>query len=225
MIDLKKLNNVDPLKRMVEKVSGVEELSPMDPPDPFAPPVVDRVPYEDLHPSLQKLMDDHKLLTEKLNAFEQDLIGFKREGWVLGKEAERRFSAFFAFMDDSITRHHMKEEKVLYPLLHKKLLEARGPSLVASPRTAVDMLEDDHVKIGHHLTLMFNFLALAHRLPEAACRALTFDVATEQGFALIELLRLHIFREENIAYPQVHRHLTREEFEPMMKEFDLLDRY
>ena len=225
MIDLKKLNNVDPLKRMVEKESGVEELSPMDPPDPFAPPVVDRVPYEELNPCLQKLMDDHETVTEQLNAFEQALIGFKNGGWVLSKDTEKRFSAFFAFMDEAITKHHMKEEKVLYPLLHRKLLALRGPSLVASPRTAVDMLEDDHVKIGQHLTLMFNFLALAHRLPEAACRALTFDVATEQGFALIELLRLHIFREENIAYPQAHRYLTQEDFAPMTKQFELLDRY
>ncbi len=225
MIDLKNLNHVDPLRRIVEKESGTEELSPMDPPSPFAPPVVDRVPYEELHVCLQKLMDEHKILTEELNEFEKNLIGFKKEGWILNKEIEKHFSAFFSFMDDRMTKHHLKEEKVLYPLLHRKLVAVRGPSLVASPKTAVDMLEDDHVKIGQHLTLMFNFLALAHRLPEPSCRALTFDVATEQGFALIELLRLHIFREENIAYPQAHRYITNEEFGPMVKQFETYDRY
>ncbi len=55
MIDLKKLKDEDPIRRMVEKESGLDELSPMDPPDAFKPPTVDALPYEELSPFLQKM--------------------------------------------------------------------------------------------------------------------------------------------------------------------------
>ena len=87
------------------------------------------------------------------------------------------------------------------------------------------MLEDDHLKISQHLTLMFNFNALAVRLPDLASRALTFDVATEQGFALIELLKLHIFREENINFPKANKYISRDEFEKMLKQFEAYQQY
>jgi len=50
-------------------------------------------------------------------------------------------------------------------------------------------------------------------------------VATEQGFALIELLKLHIFREENIIFPKANQYITKDEFGAMQKQFDLYALY
>jgi len=225
MIDLKRLKNEDPLKRMVEKESGLDEFSPMDPPDAYKPPTVDAIPYKELHPFLQKFMDEHKQCTNELDGFEKTLIGFKENGWKLSEEIEQKFSKFFAFMDNIMVKHHLKEEKILFPMLQKRLIENDEHSQGRFPKTAIDMLEDDHVKIMQHLTLMFNFMGLAPRLPDLQSAVLTFDVATEQGFALIELLKLHIFREEKVVFPKAHKYITQQEFDTMLKQFETYNQY
>jgi len=55
MFDFKKLQESDPLKRIVEKQSEQEEFSPMDPPDAYAPPAGEAIPYEKLPSFLQKI--------------------------------------------------------------------------------------------------------------------------------------------------------------------------
>jgi hemerythrin-like domain-containing protein len=218
MIDLQKINNNDPLKRMVEKESGIEEFSPMDPPEAFTPPVVDTVPYDELHPCLQQFMDEHTQAKKELEAFEQALIAFKQNGWQRHPDIEKSFHTFFSYMDNHMVKHHLKEEKVLFPVLQKRLIEHKEHSKGPFPKTAIDMLEDDHLKIMQHLTLMFNFISLATRLPDATSRALTFDVAAEQGFALIELLKLHLFREENVVFPKANKYISTKEFDALLKQ-------
>ncbi|MEP2670225.1 MAG: hemerythrin domain-containing protein [Cyclobacteriaceae bacterium] len=225
MIDLKKAKNDDPLKRMVEKESGIDELSPMDPPEAYDLPTTDAIPYEEMDTVLQKFIDEHEKLKAELDVFEKSLIAFKANGWKTDSEIDKNFSKFFSFMDDQLVKHQLKEEKLLFPLLQQRLLEKKEHSNGSFPKSAIDMLEDDHLKISQHLTLMFNFNALAARLPDVASRALTFDVATEQGFALIELLKLHIFREENIIFPKANKYITKQEFELMQKQLTLYAQY
>lgn len=222
MIDLKQLNHTDPLKRMVEKVSGEEAFSPMDPPDAFSPPVLDKVPYEEMHPCLRRFVEEHARITNALDQFEKDLLLFKGEGWKLNRGLDKKFSAFFSFMDETVTAHHLREEKVLFPVLQEQLLSDRQQRAGVYQRTAIDVLEADHITMKQHLALLFNLLALAYRLPDPTSRALTLDVAAEQGFALIELMRLHIFREENIAFPQSHRLINVDAFDVMLNK---LERY
>jgi len=218
MIDLKKINNHDPLKRMVEKKTGAEEFSPMDPPEAYTPPIVDSVPYSELHPCLQQLMDEHTQAKKELEVFEKALITFKQSGWQRNPDIEKNFHSFFSYMDNHMVKHHLKEEKVLFPVLQKKLIEHEEHSKGQFPKTAIDMLEHDHLKIMQHLTLIFNFISLATRLPDASSRALTFDVAAEQGFALIELLKLHLFREENVVFPKANKYINPIEFDALLKE-------
>lgn len=225
MLDLKKMKSEDPLKRMVEKESGLEELSPMDPPEAMKPPNIDTVPYEEMHPCLQKFIDEHKQCSEELEKFEKCLIEFKESGWKLTKNTEQQFSLFFSFMDEKMVKHHLKEEKVLFPILQNKLIENKEHSQGRFPKTAIDMLEDDHVKINQHLTLMFNFVALAVRLPDLQSTVLTFDVAAEQGFTLIELLKLHIFREDNVVFSKAHKYINSKEFDLMMQQLETYDQY
>lgn len=225
MLDLKKINNQDPIKRLVEKETGLEEYSPMDPPQAYAPPGTDAVPYEAMHPCLQQLMDEHAIAKKQLETFEQSLIAFKNGGWQRSKDTERDFSDFFTYMDNQMVKHHLKEEKVLFPLLQQRLLEQEEHSKGKFPKTAIDILEDDHLKMMQHLTLMFNFISLAARLPDSASRALTFDVATEQGFALIELLKLHIFREENVVFPKANKYIVSGEFEERLGHMRNFEQY
>lgn len=215
MFDFKKLQESDPLKRIVEKQTEQEEYSPMDPPDAYAPPGGEAIPYEKLPLLLQKLMDEHKTGLKELDAFEEVLLRLQKQGLKPDKEVDEGLRRFFSFLDEKIVRHNLKEEKILFPLLQKRLLEKGEHSKGQFPKTAVDMLEDDHVKTMQLAAVTFNFLGLAARLPDLASRALTLDAALEQGKALLELLRLHIFREDNVVFSLAVKHIAAKEFQEM----------
>lgn len=215
MIDLKKLAADDPLKRMVEKESGQTEYSPMSPPDAYSPPAMEPLDHARLPAFLQRLVQEHQQLTAELLAFEEILRQLHQEGLLPSAAVNAGLKRFFSFLDEQVVAHHQTEEKLFFPALQQRLLAAGEHSRGAAPKTAVDMLEDDHIKVMQLAALCFNFLGLAARLPDAASRALTLDTALEQGKGLIELLRLHMFREENVLFPMAVKYLTEEAFRGM----------
>jgi len=220
MLDLKQLRDVDPLKRVVEKETGQAEFSPMAPPDAYAPPALEDVPYEAMHPFLQGLMDDHKKMISALEAFEGVLLPLREEP--VNRSTLEGLTAFFRFLDEQIVPHQRKEEKLLFPIMHERLLEKGEHSRGPVPRTAIDLLEDDHVKVMQMAALSFNFFGLASRLPDPASRALVLQTALEQGQALVELLRLHLFREEHVVFPLAHVHLTPGELDALARRLTSL---
>ncbi len=220
MHDFKKLNETDPLKRMAEKESAREEFSPMDPPDAYAPPALEDAGYDDMHPFLQTLMDEHKAAVEALDAFESALLGIQARGF--SREADQKLRDFFDYFDNHLSPHNRKEERALFPLLRRRLLESgehdKGPGTV----TGVDVLEDDHVQILQLAAVAFNFFALSVRLPDAASRALVLDAALEQGKSLVERLKLHIFREDNVVFAQAQRLLSQEELDGIPRQISAI---
>ena len=79
------------------------------------------------------------------------------------------------------------------------------------------MLEDDHVQAIQIAALSFNFFGLAARLPNPKSQVIVLDAAVNQGKNLIEHLRLHIFREDNVVFTEAHHHITGEEFDRMVR--------
>lgn len=214
-MNMKDLRNADPLKRTVHKQTDIPEHSPMDPPDPYQPPAAETVPYEDLPEFLQGLVDDHRAIREALSAFETLLGELRENGMTAGQQLDGRLAEFFRFLDEKVLPHSLKEEKLLFPRLHERLLEHGEHSQGHTPTTAVDMLEDDHTKVMQLAAVTFNFLALAVRLPDARSRAIVLDTAIEQGKALIEILRLHMFREDEVVFAMAVKYLTPDEFSEM----------
>jgi len=212
IFDTKPDKKTDYIKRFVDKDSGPDPVySPMDPPDAYAPPAVDLVPYEELHPSLQMLMDEHKYTLEKLDNFERELIEIKREG--MNNSRNSTLGEFFEFLDNNIVMHNLKEERVLFPYIHDRMIENGEHGSGPIPETAIDVLEHDHVKTMEMATLTFSLMGIASRLRDKTSYTLLLDTAIEQGLALVELLRLHIFREDNVVFPLAHKYLTAGDFE------------
>jgi len=210
-MDLKQLQENDTLIRMVERESGNEALSPMDPPDAYKPPVLDEVPLEDMAPFLQDLMQEHVTIKELTDQLEETLGNLQSKG--LSKEVNKEFQGFFERFDDIFIKHNRKEESEFFPLLKRRLIKHGEHSQGLEKTTAVDMLEDDHVRGVQQLALVFNFLAMGMQLPDEASRLLVLDTAVNQAKLMVEELRLHIFREENVVFPLAHKYLTREEFD------------
>ncbi|MFP5471092.1 MAG: hemerythrin domain-containing protein [Bacteroidia bacterium] len=208
----KKLKEEDPIVKNAEKDQETEEFSPMDPPDAYDKKRVIGANYEAMDKHVKELMDEHAELEKIAAKFETALIEFKTSGFVFTKEINDTFNEFFTFFDEHILPHNRKEERHLFPILHQRLIESGEHGVGDNPETAVDLMEDDHVKFIQLATLSFNLLGLGSRLTDLNSRALTYDLACNSGKELVELLRLHVYREDNTLFPLAQKLLTAEDF-------------
>jgi iron-sulfur cluster repair protein YtfE (RIC family) len=213
-MDLRKLNQVDSLGKQPEKgLDGGKGLSPMDPPDAYAPPSVEPVPAAELHPFLRKFRDEHVPFMEELNAFEEAILSIQKTGYT--KESDAKLRRFFHFFDQEFTPHNRREEATLFPLLHQRLIANGEHGKGKVPTTAIDLMEDEHAKAMQLAAVVVNFLGLVFRLPDERSGMIVLDAALEQGKNLVELLRLHVFREDNVVFSLAHRLISRTEFDEM----------
>jgi hemerythrin-like domain-containing protein len=220
MIDLKKIQKTDPVKRNVDKGLEHVEHSPMDPPSAYEQPgVIEQKTV--LEKPIQVLVDEHKTALLQIDLFEKALVAFKTGKYVLTQEINQVFADFFKYFDNELLPHNDKEEKYLFPILHKRLIEAGEHSTGEIPMTAINVMEDDHVKFIQLGTLTFNLLGLATRLKDAASRIFVQDTAYENGRELIELLKLHIYREDHTLFPLAKKYMTPEEFREVEKQMHL----
>jgi hemerythrin-like domain-containing protein len=211
----KNVKSNEPVNRFVEKEKEMEELSPMNSPDAFSPSTVEPVAYEDMTPFLQKLMDEHKVFTGVLNKFESSMIEWKKNDWIFNDEINKSFKELFEFLDKNTPVHNSKEEKRLFPLLQKRLLETGEHSTGDPPKTAVDVMEDEHIKVAQSGALCLNFLGLGSRLEDKKSKEVTFEQAFNQGMAIVETMSLHIFREDETLFPLAMKLISKEELEEM----------
>jgi len=215
MIELKVINKVDPLRRNAQKQTEKEEFSPMNPPDAYTPLNKEEIPYEDMHPFLQQLMDEHKTFIQYLKELEQTLSDLQNDGF--SKQMFTQLRNFFEFFDQNFVSHHQKEEKTIFPILHERLKtngeHGNGPDVL----TAINMMEDDHIKAMQLAAVVFNFFGVAMKLPDPDSRLIILDLAIEQSKVLIELLRLHIFREDHIVFALANKHITSDEFANLLQ--------
>ena len=213
-MDMHKLNRIDPLRKQPARgLDGGKGLSPMDPPDAYAPPSVEPVPAAELHPFLRKFRDEHVPFMEELNAFEEAILSIQKNGYT--KESDAKLRHFFHFFDHEFIPHSRREEATLFPLLHQRLIAAGEHGKGSVPTTATDLMEDEHAKAMQLAAVVVNFLGLVFRLPDERSGMIVLDAALEQGKNLVELLRLHVFREDNVVFSLAHRLISRAEFDEM----------
>jgi hemerythrin-like domain-containing protein len=191
------------------------ELSPMDPPEAFKPPSIEEVPVSEMHPFLQEFISDHTSIKAALEQFEETIILMKENG--ITRELNGKLADFFELFNDEFIAHDRKEEKSLFPVLGQKLIERGEHSQGPIMTTAIDVMEDDHLKVLQLTAVIFNFFGLASRLKDDTSRCMVMDAALEQSNQLIELLRLHIFREDTILFPLAHKHIERDELDRLQR--------
>lgn len=212
----KKLKEEDPILRNASKSDESEEMSEeysaMDPPDAYDKVRAIGADYDAMDSFIQELMDEHKEVIIKTNEFDAALLRFKTDSYVFDDEINNAFNDFFVYFDNHILPHNRKEERHYFRLLHDRLIESGEHGNGENPSTAVDLMEDDHVKFIQLGSLVFNLLGLGIRLRDPESKILTFDLAFNTGRELAELLRLHIFREDETLFPLSQQLLTQEDF-------------
>jgi len=197
----------------IEEINiGEAEMSPFSPPSAYDAPKEEEVAYEDMHPLFQQLMDEHKEYSQKLEMFEDTIMMI--EGGRIDKEIDARLREFFAYMDEKVIPHNREEEKALFPAISKSMLKEGRHSKGGDEKfNVIDVLEDEHVKIIQMVSVTFNMFALFVRIPDERSRIMILDVAINQAKELLELLKLHIYREDTIIFSYANRHLSTEELD------------
>jgi len=215
----KRLKKIDPVKGNPIKDDEIsnQEHSPMAPPDAYVKSTVE-VEKETSTESLNILMKEHERAIEVIQNFEISLAEFKENNYRLNEQINNVFKTFFEFFDSNLLPHNRKEEKYLFPLLQKKLIENGEHSTGEDLITAIDLMEDDHVKFIQLGALVFNLLGLASRFKDEQSSMFTYDVAYNNAKELIELIRLHIFREDNTLFPLALKYITKNEFEVILND-------
>ncbi len=211
------LSQRDPLSKQAKRGANGVDLSPMDPPQAYAPPAMEQVSLEEMHPFLRRFSEEHALFMAELDRFEGAILSIQKSGYT--KELDGQLRHFFHFFDQDFASHSRREEVFLFPLLGERLISDGEHSPIgtptALPKTAIDVMEDDHFKAIQLAAVVLNFMGLSFRLPDEHSKLLVLDAALEQGKALVELLRLHIFREDNLVFPSAHRLISQVEFDRM----------
>jgi hemerythrin-like domain-containing protein len=208
------LHRIDPLQRQAERgEGGAQGLSPMNPPDAYAPPNIEPVPAEAMHPFLRRFREEHVFFMRELDAFEQAILSIQKDGYT--KESDAGLRHFFDYLEREFTAHSRREEAALFPPLRERLIAAGERGGGSVPATATDVMEDEHAKAMQLAAVVVNFLGLVFRLPDQRSGMVVLDAALEQGKNLVELLRLHVFREDNIVFPLAHRLISPDEFDRM----------
>lgn len=210
------LQDRDPLHRHAAVAAPAAGTSPMDPPSAWAPPATAVVPYEELHPFLRRLVDEHAELTERLASFEATLQQIRTGG--LTREHGASLRSCFEYFERELPRHQRSEERRLFPRLRQRLIERGEHGATAPLATGVDVLEEDHVRSIRQLAVANGFIGLALRLADAESGMTALAMGVEQGTDFVEGLRLHLFREENIMFGLAQRHFTAAELDALLAD-------
>ncbi|MCC6272638.1 MAG: hemerythrin domain-containing protein [Deltaproteobacteria bacterium] len=201
----------DPIKRFVEHGVEASPCSPMEPPEALTTSV-EQIPTEDLAAPLRAFVEEHYEYEKALNVFEKSLLELKKNGWRFTPEISSGLKRFFQLQDESIHNHHRKEEKCLFPFLREKFLASGEHSPTGKPVTPVEVMEDDHLKVGQSTCLVFNLLGLAPRLEDAKSRQVLLEHAFNLGQEIVETMRLHIFKENTVIFPLAQQLISEDEW-------------
>ena len=172
-------------------------------------PVIDEeIPYEEMHPFLQELIDEHHIYTKELDAFE-DTIAMVESGKI-DRDVDDKLRQFFYYFDSKIVNYNKGGEKYLFIGISQKTTENENLNVMGA-------LEGDHVKSIQMAAVAFNMLGLFSRIPDEKSRFIILDIALNQAKELLELLRVHIYREDTMIFQYAQKNFTDIELTEMQK--------
>lgn len=216
--DKKLLQEIDPLKAQSE-VSAFDrgaDISPMDPPEAYDPPARKKIARPAMNPFVADLFDEHVVFKAHLQAFKLALEELRAAG-SMGPSHGAVIKNFFSFFGDTFIEHNRNEERFLFPILREKLILSGEHGPGKSPMTGIDVLENEHIEALQLATISLKYFELYGRLPDEKSQEIVFQLGINHGLELVELMDLHIFREDEIIFGLAHELLNEQELEALSK--------
>lgn len=215
--ELARLQKIDPVKKQ-EEVSAKDrgtDFSPMSPPDAHSPPSKVKVEYEAFHPYLKKLIDEHNELKKEMAVFTEVVNQVAKSRDVLGSNDRSVRSFFKTFMNDFVI-HNREEEKSLFPILAARFLEIGEHSKTKNPITPIDVLMNEHIEALMVATEARCSWELLQQVFDETSRNILLASFIRKSNTLLEMMKLHIFREDEIVFSLAQRNLTIDELDRLM---------
>ena len=72
----------------------------------------------------------------------------------------------------------------------------------------------------HHAIVAAALAGVSTRLPDERSRQMALGVGIAEATALVDLMRLHVFREENIVFGLAQKHLSTLELDDIARSAD-----
>ena len=153
---------------------------------------------------IQILMNEHRVIEQVLTALEEVVGNLAKHGET-DREQLGRFVMFLREFADAV--HHSKEEDILFVQMTKHgFAQDNGPLAV--------MLNDHETSRG--------YVKILREAAERVAQPWTSEEAEQvvrAAKSYSELLRVHIFREDNFLYKMAQRHIPSDEMYVMGKQF------
>jgi len=155
-----------------------------------------------MHPT-EILSQEHRAIEEKLNALEAEVVGSSGDASFRPEFFEEALDFFRHFADGC---HHAKEENLLFPLLKERGLPAHGGPI------GVMLAEHDEGRA--YLKAIGENLAAAGQGSAAARQQVYANAA-----AYIQLLRNHIYKEDNVLFRLARTLLEPDDVAELARQF------
>ncbi len=155
----------------------------------------------------ETLKHEHKIVLLVLQGAEREALAIRNGGAVRAGEIEQMVDFFTNFVDRC---HHAKEERHLFPALG-----AKGFPVEGGP---VGVMLYEHEQGRAAIRAIKDALPRANGGDRAAATALSGAL-----LAYVELLRNHIFKEDNVLFPMADRVLAADEQASIAAQFDRVE--
>ena len=152
------------------------------------------------------LSNDHKKVLEKLKVMEQTIKDLK------SPNVKNTLLDLEGFFKKEVELHFRKEEEALFPEIEKFIPREGGP-------VGIMLMEhEDLYRYKDNLFKGVDFLLKDENTEEALV------LIKENGTNYINLLREHIFKEDNMLFMMADMHLEEDQIKEIMKKFEELDK-
>ncbi len=153
------------------------------------------------------LKHEHQIILLVLDAAEREAHAIQDTGAVRADRLEQMVDFFRNFADRC---HHAKEENLLFVKMQE-----RGMSAASGPIA---------VMLAEHTEGRGRVKAVAEALPRATGGdAAAATLVRDNLLAYVELLRAHIYKEDNILYPMADQLFTAEDRQALGEAFDIVE--
>ncbi len=154
----------------------------------------------------QVLMQEHRCIERMLNVLEAIALRFQQNEEVDYTDLEHLLDFFTVFADQC---HHHKEEDHLFPTLEQAGIPRQGGPIGV-------MLYEHHE--GRNLRQ-----EMSNLLPRLATEEQARKDFAESALAFVQLLRDHIWKEDNILFQMADNLLREEENQNLLKYFNRVE--
>lgn len=155
---------------------------------------------------IEILSNDHKVVLEKLKVMEQAINDLKSPA------AKKTFADLKVFLKKEVDIHFKKEEDALFPEIEKFMPRDAGP---------VGQMLLEHQDLYKYED---NFIKGVDLLSENENSGEASKLIKENGINYINLLREHIYKEDNILFMMADMHLDDDQIKEIMTKFEELDK-